>query len=189
MEWPLAPNQGSLQELLCMIAEISSLAWKDLVFCWKAEWAEGCVFFLLLSILFQKKQVFIYKELIQNSGKIFRHHIFCFKCNLWSFLCLGRKQLHLCCTVVCSVTKEGEDIQRSPRQSYNSPMLTKHRRCCLFFNIPCICSVPFPTRTLSCHCKLKDKHGFVSSVILFIFQKCSAVLIILLNSIFTRFIL
>lgn len=51
---------------------------------------------------------------------------------------------------------------------------------CLFFNISYICFVyPSPTRTLWCYCKLKDKHGFVSSKLFFLFSKSVSAILIL----------
>lgn len=69
--WPLDPNHDSLWELMWATGEILSLAWKDLFFLWKAARAEGCVFFLLPSVLFQKKQIFIYKEQYRTLEKYF----------------------------------------------------------------------------------------------------------------------
>lgn len=98
---------------------------------------------------------------------------FLFQVQSWSFLCLARKQLHLYCIVFpvllwVPVSQVHNKERRTFREFQGRALTTTllwlpSTDFCFFFNISCICCVyPVPTRTLSCHCKLKDKRIFVS---------------------------
>lgn len=54
---PYVPSHNSLSELLWVGGEImSSLAWEGFGSLWNTERTGGCIFFSLLSVLFQKKK-------------------------------------------------------------------------------------------------------------------------------------